>query len=378
MDDLILKYFLGTANEDEKRRLRQWVAESEENKKYFLFSKNIHNITFPPFVPSAIDEQKALHNVLNRVRPHFGLKFFTQSAAALIAITLISVAIVKVLTNSDTSMLKSEVVVIKKDNRAVLTLTSGEKVLLDKNTTQKIESETGVTINMEGGQIKYNTDKLNSTQEKYNEVYVPNSGEFYLVLEDGTKVWINAETKLKYPTSFVGKTRTVYLEGEAYFEVAKDTLHPFRVVTPKNEVTVLGTSFDICAYEDQEYTFVTLSTGKVAVNSTVTGKKAILLPGEQVLISNNDGQMVTRNVDASLYSGWKDGKLIFESNSLKDIFNRLTKYYDVTVDWQNETLKNLTFTGEIRKYETIDEVLRFLEKAGNVKFNVRGNIIEVK
>lgn len=380
MDDLILKYLTETATDEEKRTLEEWVNLSDENRSYFLFNKNIYNVANPPFDPQKIDEEAALRKVMRKTTPLIKRKLVRQIAAAILFLSFMSATVLGLVT-----MMKSEpqkIVAVEKERKqteAILTLATGEKVVLEKGATKSISDANGVTINMEGGGIKYDAVAETPNKEQFNELYVPRSGEFYLVLDDGTKVWINADTKLKYPTRFIGGERKVYLEGEAYFEVTPDKTRPFRVISPSQDVLVLGTSFDVCAYNNSSEMFVTLASGKVEVEAKISGQKTILKPGEQAVILKADGKMETRSVDVTLYGGWRYGKLVFSSNSLESIFEQLSRYYDVdSVVWEEESLKQIKFSGEMKKYEDVAKVLELMERTGDVKFELKNNTIVVK
>lgn len=380
MDDLILKYITGTATVEEKKSLEAWIGLSDENRSYFLFNKNIYNVTNPPFDPQKIDEEAALRKVTRKTTPLLKRKSGMQIAAALLFLSLMSATIIGLMTR--TKPVQQEKVAMKiekKQTEAVLTLATGEKVLVEKGVTKNISDANGVTIQMEEGRLKYGAIAGMPETEQFNELYVPRSGEFYLVLDDGTKVWINADTKLKYPTKFIGGERKVYLEGEAYFEVTPDKARPFRVVSPSQDVLVLGTSFDVCAYNNSREMFVTLASGKVEVEAKISGQKTILKPGEQAVIAKANGKMETRTVDAMLYGGWRHGKLTFSSNTLEMIFEQLSRYYDVDrVVWEEESMKSIKFSGEMKKYEEIEKVLELMEKTGDVKFRFENNTIVVK
>lgn len=374
MDEIIIKYLSGEATAEETESLYEWVSESDENYKYFLFNKNIYDCANPTFPISDINEERAFKKISHTTRARLNWKVSVSIAAAVIFLTFMSVNIAKLITSEVPAVTKVQ----QKNSSAVLTLATGKQVILDKEASGKISDANGVIINMKDGELKYNTADQIATQEQFNEIYVPRSGEFYLVLDDGTKVWMNADTKLKYPTKFTGKERKVFLEGEAFFEVTPDQKHPFRVVSPSQDVIVLGTSFNICAYNTNKEMFVTLQSGKVEVNATISGQKTTLVPGEQAIIQKFNGTISTRTVDASSYSDWRFGKLLFTSSTLEEIFDRLSKHYDLEVEWEDEELKSIKFSGEIKKYDDISKVIELIEKTGDVRFKTKNGVIIVK
>lgn len=254
------------------------------------------------------------------------------------------------------------------EKRAKLTLADGSTVIIEKTST-RVLSEKGTNIEYKNGEIFYNA-KTKNTEIIYNELEVPRGGECVITLDDGTKVWVNAETKLKYPVSFVGERREVILEGEAFFDVAKDD-KPFIVKTSFGDVKVLGTAFGINAYVDQPEGYTTLVRGKVSV---VAGdsEPLVLLPGEQVVVSKN-GNMQKKEVNLDEFVGWKDGLYVFGDKTLADIMNTLERWYNISVLFEDESLKSLLFTGNLKRYDDINVFFDALSRTGDLKYRVEKN-----
>ena len=159
-------------------------------------------------------------------------------------------------------------------------------------------------------------------------------------------------------------------------EVARDTTSPFKVVMPRNEVVVLGTSFNVTSYPEEK-SDRTLVSGKVNVRSGIAGQSLVLHPGEQVVVDKEDGKMEKRSVDTELYCSWREGELAFKSSSLEYILNTLARRYNLMIHWQDESLKRLSFSGEIKKYDQIDRLLKMISHTGDVKFAIQDRDIIV-
>jgi transmembrane sensor len=211
----------------------------------------------------------------------------------------------------------------------------------------------------------------------YNSLEIPRGGEYSLTLADGTKVWMNADSKLKFPISFVEDKRVVYLEGEAYFEVAKDGFKPFIVSTLSGDITVLGTHFNIKNYSEESAIYTTLVEGSVSFKGSV-GKETILAPGQQLAFYPAEGRQELKQVNVNNYIGWKNNIFQFEELSLDDIMKTLSRWYDVTVSYENDELKKLVFSGNLDKYSKIESFLKLFEVGARIEFKVDNRHIHIK
>lgn len=253
-------------------------------------------------------------------------------------------------------------------NKAQLKLGDGSLVNVTGDSMQ-IREKKGADIKYTGGTISYEASE-EIQHLVYNELIVPIAGECYVRLDDGTKVWVNADSRLKYPVKFVGDERKVFLEGQAYFEVAKAT-KPFIVHTGRGEIIVRGTSFDIKDYKGEDM-HATLVSGKIDFK---TGAKQIgMEPGEQMVVTE-DGGLEKRKVNVLEYVGWKEGLYLFKDHRLEDIMNDLCRWYNVSVFYQNANLRNLAFTGNLKRYDNINTFMEVLRRTGDVKYQIKGNTI---
>ena len=259
-------------------------------------------------------------------------------------------------------------------SRAVVTLADGQQVVLEQ-ANRKIEESDGTVLHSDSGALVYmaNAEKT-VAKVMYNKVSIPRGGEYRLELADGTKVWLNAATELRFPVNFTGDMREVYLKGEAYFQVKRDEKHPFIVHTSMGAVEVLGTSFNVRDYEDEREVVTTLETGKVMYVSGNTREKVTLNPGYQVL-EKESSPVEVRKVDPLQYTGWREGKYVFEDVALEDIMRTLCRWYDIDVVYANPAVKKFHFTGDLERYESISIFLSFIETGGDVKFKTEGKTI---
>ena len=261
--------------------------------------------------------------------------------------------------------------VLKLDNGQEIDLTVKEGVIHTSDNTVAV-SEAGESLSYEK---KGNSAKDGQTAGKeirYNMLQVPRGGEYQLVLEDGTKVWLNAGSSLHYPTDF-SRGREVTLVGEAYFEVAKNSDFPFVVHSGKNSIKVLGTKFNVSAYP-QNNLYATLVEGSVEVSSGTFS--TTLLPDEQAVIVPS-GQIGIQTVDASLFTSWTQGRYEFRQTELKDIAEQLSRWYDVNIRFQDESLQHRRFAGVIFRNDELGFATEIIEKVSNVKFIREGNEIYI-
>ncbi|WP_173002950.1 FecR family protein [Chitinophaga sp. SYP-B3965] len=248
-------------------------------------------------------------------------------------------------------------------SKAILTLADGSTVTLDSAGQQMIPKTTAY---QQGGKLAYN--KSNSTEITYHTLTVPRGGQFQLELSDGTKVWLNAASSLRYPTVFEGKERKVEVTGEAYFEVAKNAEAPFRVmVNQRATVEVLGTIFNINAYTDEEDIKTTLLEGSVKIGEVV------LKPGQQAQLAEQI--KVVSNVDLDKVTAWKKGVFNFEDADLKEVMRQLSRWYDIDVAYE-KNIGNIEFVGKISRSTSLKGVLKGLENTG-VQFRLEGKKLTV-
>lgn len=267
-------------------------------------------------------------------------------------------------------------------NRGILTLSNGKQIVLAdisaKDTIAKEGEEDEVTIKMgANGVITYiinpNTVASKADANLFNTLSTPTGGQYNIVLADGTKVYLNAVSSIKYPTQFNGDQRIVELDGEAYFEVAKNKNKPFIVKSGDQDIEVLGTHFNVHAYDNESVVKTTLLEGSVAVN--YKNQKAILKPGQQSNVSDKFNKITIKQVDTEAAIAWKNGRFKFDNADLKTVMRQLERWYGIKVEYRGD-VPDVRFNGGTFMNKNLSEVLKVLELS-NIKFKVEGKTIIV-
>lgn len=261
-----------------------------------------------------------------------------------------------------------------------LILADGKRVLLDGSGRQiqdhgvsgiKDDSLQGLTY----VQAKALDEKV--TVVLYNTLKVPTGGFYQLELSDGTRVWLNAESELRFPVQFGTGEREVYLKGEAYFDVWKDVARRFIVHLKESNVTVLGTSFNIKAYGDEDYIYTTLVEGKVRFTSEKEHEEVTLRPGMQSVLNLKSGKTELKEVEVEQFTAWRQGRFVFPSTTLGDLMCQLKRWYDIDVVYLSPEAKGYEFRGAINRDMDLKNVLAIVEKTSNVIFDINGRTIKV-
>ena len=255
-------------------------------------------------------------------------------------------------------------------NGAVLTLANGRKIILEETQVGEITRQNGADLHKAGDSLLvYQSGKTTTAGNYYNTLETPRGKQYAVVLPDGSKVWLNAASSLKYPTAFSGRDRTVELTGEAYFEVAHNKAKPFKVLTHGQTVEVLGTHFNIKAYADEPATWTTLLQGSVKVENN-RHQAAILIPGQQEVNGHDGAMQMLRKIDTDAVLDWKNGEFVFTGESLESIMRKVSRWYDTEVEYKDEALKKEHFFGSVSKWSSASDVLDELALTGTVKFTI--------
>lgn len=262
-------------------------------------------------------------------------------------------------------------------SKAILMMADGKEVVLEQGQNLNILLNERVRVATSSQGIVYEEHGKGMVTEEYNKLTTPIGGEYSLVLSDGTKVFLNADSELKYPVEFSDGKRIVDLKGEAYFEVHKDSLRPFIVRINGAEVTVLGTSFNVNTYGDDGQIYTTLVNGSVRVASVKNKQEEILKPGMQSVMNVQSGLLTVRKVDVEPYVAWREGRFVFRAMTLDLIMRQLQRWYDFEVFYQNSELKDYEFRGVIKRDMDLDKVLSVIKATTNVDFEVKGKVITI-
>lgn len=263
--------------------------------------------------------------------------------------------------------------------KAYILFSSGQRMDLTTTEHDTMIMEKGMQVRVgSSGKISYvpgDSGSILKQEIVYNTIVVPRGGEYKLELADGTLVWLNSDSELRYPVKFAGSQRDVWLKGEGYFEVSKNPEKTFRVVVDDMIVKVLGTSFNINAYKDRGNILTTLVSGKVDIQD-MSGKSLVVMnPNQQVDFRH--GKISVQEVDVTRFVSWIDGKFYFNDMTLENIMSQLQRWYDIEVFFVDEELKSYPFTGVIRRDFTAGQIFEIIEKTTRVKFNVRGKCVTV-
>jgi len=384
---LTLKYLDNTCNNEELELLASYLRNNEYDElfKSFVELNYISDLAYKSFdleaakreIFTAIKTEKYLKDSSKTI-PFYKKNIFKFSVAASIILFMCLTYIVR---NNTYSLDTLEPIITNNTietgtDKAILTLVDGSTVVLDKESDYKNEN-----VSSNGEELIYKSSNTRGKTPVYNYLTVPRGGQFSIKLSDGTKVWLNSESQLKYPVDFVkGKTREVELVyGEAYFEVSASVLHDgakFKVISEDQYVEVLGTKFNIKAYKEEKNIYTTLVEGKVMVNTF--SEEQILVPNQQLDLDIDSKRIRVYNVDVDITISWKDGVFKFKESSLKDIMKVLSRWYDMDVVFENKSLEAVKFKGVLDRKQSIEEILSAIKSVSINNYEINNNTVIIK
>ncbi|WP_282124962.1 FecR family protein [Marinifilum flexuosum] len=365
---------------EEKLELDNWLNESKENLDLYYSIRNREKFLDWDQQLHQINTVEGWNRFESTIKPHRSIDVFKTVLryAAVILIPLFLSGIGYYIYN-DISNLPQQYTQVNSSKqskpKARLILADGSKVNLENEENVALKEKDGTLIERDAGSLKYQNKANAKSKVLYNTVEIPNGANYQLCLTDGTKVYLNSMSALKFPTKFSGKTREVELTGEAYFEVAKDREHPFLVNVSGTRIEVLGTSFNVKAYSDENEIVTTLVEGSVKVNASEIGKSTLLKPGQQAVVDDKRGGILVQDVDVDLFTSWKEGVFLFKAKRLEDIMNELTRWYDLKVFYMNPVVKDLRFGGHFNKDEEIESIMEMFELTRKINVEVNGKTI---
>ena len=315
-------------------------------------------------------------NAWRKIQPKRGRKW-VLSVCKYAAMFVLGVSLVDVATRPEPEEKIVRAEVIKPGRlQAELRLGTGVRLALNEHQGVYSSENAGVEIvnDTVTGKVSYHVNETGMEDSLvFNTLIVPKGGEYSLELPDGTVVWVNSESALRFPEKFTSNRREVFLEGEAYFEVKKDANRPFYVHTEAGKVRVLGTAFNVCAYSNDRFWQTTLVEGSVMINQEE--KEVLLKPNEQYQIDVRTGKAGLREVLPELYTSWRDGKFYFKAYTFEELVEKLERWYDFKMFYMNEEIKTRRFSGVVNKYQPLEEMFKFLQMTSDVQFNVKGNVV---
>jgi transmembrane sensor len=376
IDNLIVKLLENIITIEESLVLEDWLKD-DNNKIYFnefveinylIKSKNQFDYT------TSLEKFKVITESNSQIKFR---KYLKYAATVLIFISA-GYFISKDLVRVDENIVETSIEI--ETNKATLTLEDGSEVILKKG-----NGYASKTANSDGEKIIYNITKNdpNKTKENiaYNYLTIPRGGEFYVQLSDSTKVWLNSETKIKFPVKFAsGEIRKVELiYGEAYFDVSSSIKHngaSFKVISQAQEVEVLGTEFNIKAYKNDNEITTTLVEGKVAVG--INNKKEILNPTQQLNYNISDKTIKILTVKTDLETSWRKGYFSFTGKPLKEIMNVISRWYDIEIEFENKSIENQKFKGTLSRNQNIENILLTIKNTNNISYEIKSDKIIIK
>ncbi len=367
---LIQLNLVGGLSPEEKGKLENWIDESEEHRLLFYkIKKQLSVNEIRNYLQTDVEDawKKVREKTFGApaVRPRRVLKWLKYAAV------VIPVSLSLSLWYAWKEKMENKQATVACLS-PVLTLDNGEKYQLDPEEQTEIYVNEEVKAYQAGGGLIYDTT-ARQEENKYNRIEVPRGSEYWIVLPDGTRVWLNAATELKYPVAFHAKERRVYLKGEAYFEVAPDKNRPFYVETEEVKIRVLGTVFDVNTHYTRGVRTV-LVEGAVALEWG-DQKEIRMKPGELADFDRTTTEVTLKEVDVTSYISWKEGYFVFEDEPLEEIMHTLSLWYDKEFLFVGKRSRALHFSGHIKRYERIETILSAITDVTGVEFRMNGQII---
>lgn len=355
------------SHHDEEILLAEELPDPDDTKRLYLVLKEK--------LRNSIPDQAAYAGKRNLQWLKIAAIFLVIISAAMYIMFLQKPAAIKPADVAKTKTSK----IIPGGNKAYLTTAGGNVITLDGLKNGLLAAQNGININkVKDGLLRYskiNNISTSNAVSDYHTITIPRGGQYQLVLSDGTKVWLNSASTLRYPVSFTKNERMVQLTGEAYFEVAKDKTKPFRVNVNDLDVKVLGTHFNIMAYKDENAIKTTLLEGSVQL--TAHDKKVMLKPGEQGRLGYGSETIDVTAVDTDEAVAWKEGYFVFDNEDIHTIMKRISRWYDVEVVFP-PNFKRANFGGTVSRFKDVAQVLKSLELTGSVHFEIKERRIIVK
>ena len=376
-EDWLIAFLSGELDEREEENVRVWLEASQENQNaYESLMKDYLRIRWVQENVHIREEQakKIIFSSLKKKRnltPYYGV---AASIAVLLIVTLFF------FIREDKQVVSEKLVVseIKPiQSKAMLVLSTGEQIQLTKS-TQKIQEQDGSVLKIDSVMgVQYDALSTQRVEKPiYNKIVVPRGGEYFVTLSEGTKVWLDADSELEYPVFFSGDFREVKLKGNAYFCVTKKNDKPFVVRAGEFSLKVYGTEFNVNAYDLQNIETV-LVNGSIGFKANVSTPERMMAPNELAVSDSRTGLSEIHQVDIYPYIAWKNQNIVFVNERLESIMEKMARWYDVTVFFQDESLKDLRFDCNMRRYADIRDLFFFLEKTSNARFALNGRTVVI-
>ncbi|TYR34508.1 FecR family protein [Sphingobacterium phlebotomi] len=373
--ELIEKYITGTATDQEREELLDWYRSVKHDETLWPEEEAVFEQRITRVLSEIKQSSSLVTDDTTPIRRIFPWKLISIAAVALMIIGLSTIFLLDTRKDvADENMALKDDGIKPGGSKAVLKLANGQTFALgDSLAISGIENQG--TFTDKNGELLFNPETNGTTTALiYNELTTPKGGQYIIHLPDGSKISLNSESVLSFPSSFEGNERKVVLQGEAYFEVAKNEDKPFFVSTSAMEIEVLGTTFNVKGYQDEDDISTTLVEGSVKVK---TDKKDILLkPGQSAILNKASGAMHTKKADLTAETAWTKGYFMFNDDNIRSIMNQLSRWYDCEVVYRGD-MKDKIYSGRILRRSDITEVLNMLEQTGTIKFQIEGRRVVV-
>lgn len=368
-------------DEDEKK-LSDWIFSSGRNRSLYNRIKDSRNFDQRNELIRQINTEGAWFRYKQKIdinpdrKRH--IQWWQYAAAIFVPVFMVILFYITQQERKHEPVQIAKEQILPGSKNSLLVLGNGTSINLQQNDFLNIEEEDGTRIVNDKKHLSYHQSESEVKGEvPENTLIIPRGGEYNLVLSDSSEIYLNSMSKLVFPVSFSKENREVFLEGEACFMVKKDAKRPFIVNVNGMRIEVLGTTFDVNAYKDQENIVTTLVEGKVRLLAGIDqSREYILSPDDQAVFNASSGEEVQiRQVNASNYIQWIDGVYVFDQQSLGEIMQTLSRWYDFNYWFEQQDLEHIRFKGGLSKYESIDPILEIIESTGKVKVTVKGKNI---
>ena len=371
--ELIVLYMENKLSETQHEELTTWLEEDEKNRFFFqqIVSPEKRRQKFE--IRQHIDSEKAFLKFQKNTFPRKTRAIYHLSRYIAIFLIPILVGLAYLLLNQESSPKITQSPITHGNNKAILVLSQGKTIELSPNQALPSLPE-GMNLTLKGDELIYVSDSTTEKEEQYHELITPRGGEFKITLPDGTFVHLNSNSKLKFPKNFDLDKREIFLSGEAYFEVTKDINRPFLVIAEDIQIKVYGTSFNINTLLGNQIQ-TTLVKGSIGIQIQNSPQEYTLKPSQQAIVQKKDGKITIRDVDTTPYTAWTEGIFLFDNERLETILDKLALWYDVELFYQNEAVKDVCFTGYLKRYDNIDVILNAIESTVSATFHIKERTI---
>ena len=379
---LIYRYIAGTLTPDDRDELDRWIEESAENRDFFHQVTDHSELRHWYEVKRMVNSERAAEEMIMRIermnRPARRRRMMTAAAcvAALMAVAIGFIYRPSLLRNEEMPEAQAKALTAKDIRhgmiKATLTSADGRQICLSDTT---IHSAKNLAMSI---QSQHKGTDAEQAEVKEMCLEVPRGGEFKIMLDDSTVVWLNADTRLYYPETFAAGERRVKISGEAYFEVRKDPSRPFYVESEGQEVRVYGTRFNIRAYADDSATYTTLESGSIAITpGRGSSSEMFIRPGSQAILDRSDVSLEIKTVNSDIVTSWRNGYFVFENQTLLNIMRDLSRWYNFDFEIESEELENEIFMGSFPRDTDFPTAITILQNCGEIAFAVTGGKVIV-